>query len=71
MDIILKKCKIISYYLSIMYDPNLKNNGFNKEDYLLGYKFKEMLEMNELNIKEVFIEALLHLDYMNSFTEFE
>ena len=72
MDIILKKCKIISDYLNIMYDPNKNNNGFNKEDYLLGYKFKEMIEMNHLNIPEDYIETILHLDYMNSFeTQFE
>ena len=59
-----KKCKIISSYLYTVYDPNQKN-GFNKEDYLICYKFKEMLELNQINLPYDFIDVILKLDFMN------
>ena len=64
-EILFHKCDIISKYFQTVYNPNLENNGFDKEDYLLCYNFKEMLLLHQLDISDEYIEMLLHLDYMN------
>ena len=65
--LVLKKCKIIISYLNTMYDFHLENNeSFDKEEYLLCYKFKEILLNGSLNLSEGIIEALIHTGCMNS-----
>ena len=64
-EILFHKCDIISKYLQTIYNPNMENNGFDREDYLLCYNFKEMLLLHQLKISDEHIEMFLHLDYMN------
>ena len=62
--IILKECKIISLYLDSIVDPSKDKNGFNKEDYFLCCKFKEILLSGQLNIPEGAKESIIKSDYM-------
>ena len=60
-----KKCKIILCYLNIMYDDSKeKNKILDKDDYLLGYQFKELLLSGLLNIPEDDIESLMNAGIM-------
>ena len=66
-ELVLLKCKIILSYLNTMYDSQTEcNNIFGKEEYLLCYKFKEIILSGQLNISEDIVEALLHSGCMNS-----
>ena len=56
-DLVLKKCEIIISYFDVMYDSqNESNNTFDKEDYLLFYKFKEIISSGQLDISDILLK---------------
>ena len=62
--IIIKECKVISLYLDSILDVSKDKNGYNKEDYFLCCKFKEILLSGQLNIPEDAKECIIKSDYM-------
>ena len=63
-NIVLKECKVISLYLKSLIDINNYKNGYNKEDFCLCCKYKEILLSGQLNIPEGAIESIIKSDYM-------
>ena len=61
-DTVKKLCKIISYYLQIIFNSNQKDK-LTKEDFLLCYNFKNFITNTDILLEDT-KNCLLSLDYM-------
>ena len=61
-DTVKKICKIISYYLQIIFNSNQKDK-LTKEDFLLCYNFKNFITNTDILLEDT-KNCLLSLDYM-------